>query len=131
MALRIDQPTGHFDLVNGRIILPQAVITGKAVVIEDRKIVGIADRASLGENLATVDVGGRYISPGLIDIHTHGAVSHSFNEPTAVAWQAITCENVKRGVTSLLATVATAAIPDLVDCLNFGREWLNNEQDGT
>ncbi len=127
----IQQPAGRFALVNGRVILPQEVVPGKAVVVEGGKIAAVADQGSLGEHVAAVDIGGRYVCPGLIDIHTHGAVNHTFNEPTADAWQAITTENTRRGVTSLLATLATAPIGDLVACLRFSREWMSAPHTGS
>lgn len=124
-------PQGRFALVNGQIILPEDVVVGKAVIIEAGKIVGVTKTSALSADLPTFDVGGRYIAPGLIDIHTHGAVGHSFNEPTAEAWRAITCENAACGVTSLLATTATAPIANLVECLKFGHDWITTTHEGT
>ncbi len=114
----------RFALVNGRIILPDRVVAGKAVVIDGATIAGLADVSDLGSDVTRVDVDGRFISPGLIDIHTHGALGHTFNEPTAEAFGIITAENARRGVTSLLATTATAPIPDLVASLEFTRQWM-------
>lgn len=126
----IEQPGGRFALVNGRIVLPNAVATGKAVVVEDEKILGMADTGALGSDIKTIDVGGRIVTPGLIDIHTHGALGHTFNEPTADAFATICAENARRGVTALLATLATAPIPDLVRCLEFCRAWMSKPHDG-
>ena len=128
---RLEQPKGRFALTNGRVILPQGIVTGKAVVVEGKKIVGIADADSLGAEVEKIDVGGRYITPGLIDIHTHGALNHTFNEPEAEAFATIAVENVRRGVTSLLATIAAAPIPDLVKCLEFSRQWMHEPHQGS
>jgi len=127
----LERPRGRFALTNGRVILPREIVTGKAVVVEGKKIVGIADADSLGTETEKIDVGGRYITPGLIDIHTHGALDHTFNEPTAEAFASITEENATRGVTSLLATVAAAPIPDLVKCLEFSRQWMRELHEGS
>lgn len=120
----------RFALVNGRIVLPDAVVEGKAVVVEGGKIVGIACLGELGDEMEKVDVNGRIITPGLIDIHTHGALGHTFNEPTTEAFGTITAENARRGVTGLLATTSTAPIPDLVASLAFARDWMAAERDG-
>ena len=125
----IEQPKGRFALTNGRVILPQEIVTGKAVVVEGKKIVGIAETDSLGTETEKIDVGGRYIAPGLIDIHTHGALDHTFNEPTVEAFASITEENATRGITSLLATISTAPIPDLVKCLEFSRRWMHESHE--
>ncbi len=118
-------------LVNGRVVLPDMVTQDKAVVIEGGKIAGIADEGTLGSKVEKIDVGGRIVMPGLIDIHTHGAVGHTFNEPTADAFDAITRENARRGVTALLATLATAPIPDLARCFDFTRVWMKESHAGT
>jgi N-acetylglucosamine-6-phosphate deacetylase len=128
---RLEQPKGRFALTNGRVILPQEIVTGKAVVVEGKKIVGITDADSLGAEMEKIDVGGRYITPGLMDIHVHGALDHTFNEPDAEAFATITEENVRRGVTSVLATMSTAPIPDLVKCLEFSRQWMHGPHEGS
>jgi len=131
MGHEIEQPKGRFALTNGRVILPQEIVTGKAVLVERKKIVGIPDADNLGAEAEKINVGGRYIAPGLIDIHVHGALGHTFNEPDAEAFATITEENVKRGVTSLLATISTAPIPDLVKCLKFSRQWIHEPHEGS
>ena len=127
---RVEQPQGRFALINGRIVLPQEIVTDKVLMIEEGKILGVAEVNSLGSDVQRIDVGGRLITPGLIDIHTHGALGHTFNEPTAEAFAVITAENARRGVTLLLATLATAPIPDLCRCLEFCRRWMEEAHDG-
>ena len=110
-------------LVNGRIVLPTAIVEDKALLIENGHIAGLVAVSTVGQDVTSIDVDGRLIAPGLIDIHTHGALGHSFNEPTAAAFTAITAENARRGVTSLLATTATDSIENLVAVLEFFEQW--------
>jgi N-acetylglucosamine-6-phosphate deacetylase len=128
--LLISSATQPLALVNGRIVLPDRVVDGQALLIADGKIVAVAALDDLPVDVARLDAGDRLITPGLIDIHTHGALGHTFNEPTAAAFGAITAENLRRGVTSLLATTATASIDDLVACLEFARGWMAAPQPG-
>jgi N-acetylglucosamine-6-phosphate deacetylase len=125
-----EQPQGRFALVNGRVVLPEEVVVNQALVIGAGEIFGLGETDSLGSEVERVDVGGRLIAPGLVDIHTHGALGHSFNEPTSEAFAAITAENARRGVTLLLATLAAAPIPDLCGCLEFCRRWMADTHDG-
>ena len=125
-----EQTYEPFALVNGRIVLPDQIIEGKSLIIEDSTITGIVSAGELAAHIEQVDVHGRLISPGLIDIHTHGALNQTFNEPNAEAFGNITHENARRGVTSLLATPATAPISDLVNCLEFSRQWMSENQAG-
>ena len=127
----LEQPNGRIALTHGRIILPNEVVREQALVLEDGKILGLSELASLGSAVQQIDVGGRTITPGLIDLHTHGALGHTFNEPTADAFEAITRENARRGVTSLLATLAPASIPDLVHCLEFCETWMHAPHSGS
>jgi len=127
----VEQPVGRFALVNGQVVTPQEILEGAAVVVEGTKILGVAEVGSLGSSVRKIDVGGRYITPGLIDIHTHGGVSHTFNEPSTEAFKAITEENITRGVTSLLATTMAAPISELVACMEFCRQWMRDPHAGS
>jgi N-acetylglucosamine-6-phosphate deacetylase len=118
-------------LTNGRVALPDAIVEGQAVMIEGDTILGLAAPDDLGADVERVDVGGRLITPGLIDIHTHGALGHTFNEPETDAWDIILRENARRGVTSLVATLAPEPIPNLVRCFNFCRGWMAIPRPGT
>lgn len=116
-------------LVNGRVVLPAEVVE-RTVLIDDGRIAGIVDSGALPPGTERIDVGGRLVAPGLIDIHTHGALGHTFNEPSAEAYSVITRENASHGVTSLLATLVTAPIADLVACLQFARHWIGEAHEG-
>lgn len=126
----MNQSIERFALVNGQVALPQNVVTGKAVVVDGSVIAGIVNLDELDDEIEKIDVHGRLLTPGLIDIHTHGCLGHTFNEPTAAAFGVITVENARRGVTSLLATPATAPIPNLVACLEFSRQWMAEDHEG-
>lgn len=122
--------SGSYALVNGQLILPGEIVLGKALVVEGALIAGVYEEGLLGQGIERVDVGGRFVTPGLIDIHTHGALGHTFNEPTELAFATITVEQLRRGVTSVAATIATAAVEDLVRCLAFCRAWMSVPRPG-
>jgi N-acetylglucosamine-6-phosphate deacetylase len=122
-------------LVNGRIVLSDHIADGMAVVIE-RSITGgtiaaIIDEDSLPAEIDRIDADGRWITPGLIDIHTHGALGHTFNEPDEEAFNIILQENAWRGVTGLLATVAAAPMDDLLKLFEFVRRWMGVPHPGS
>jgi N-acetylglucosamine-6-phosphate deacetylase len=123
-----NEPHGRIALVNSRIVLPDRVVTGQVLVIENDRIVGLADPRDLSSEVERVDVAGSWITPGLIDIHTHGALRHTFNEPDPEAWTVIADENLRRGTTALLATFAPT--PDLADGLAFCRQWMKEDHGG-
>lgn len=117
----------RFALVNGRIVLPQQVVEGQALLVEAGRITGLVATDKLAGSVARIDVGGRLIAPGLVDIHTHGALGYTFNDASAAAFETILHENARRGVTSLLATTLTDAIDNLVAVLDLAREWMQEQ----
>jgi N-acetylglucosamine-6-phosphate deacetylase len=123
--------TGKFAIINGRIVLPDEVVSGQALLVNDSKIEGLGPVDSLPSEAAIVDAGGRFVTPGLIDLHIHGALGHTFNEPTTESFTAITVETARRGITSILATTSTAPIPALIQSLDFTRQWLGGPQPGS
>lgn len=123
----------RFAIANARIVLPDRVVTGHALIVEESRIAALVAQPDLGSGIETIDAVGAWLTPGLIDIHTHGALGHTFNEPTSEAFTAIARENARHGVTSLLATLAAAPISELTACFDFVRSWrasAQNRMDG-
>lgn len=123
-------PTPPVALVNGIIVLPDQLVEGQALYVADGVIRGICDIGDLPSDIEQVDAGGRLITPGLVDIHIHGAHGSSFNEASAEAFGTILQANVRAGVTSVLATTATAPIPQLMACLETAEQWMKSPGQG-
>lgn len=120
----------RFALTNGQVILPTTLVTDQALVIDQGRIVGLVAPADLDPTIRQLDVGGRLITPGLIDLHIHGALGYTFNDPTPTAFAAILQENARCGVTSLLATTATDAIENLLASLELAHQWMATPRPG-
>ena len=62
-----------YALTGGKIVdvVAGKIIDGKAVLISGGKIKSIVAESALPAGTKTVSVGGRYLSPGLIDCHAH------------------------------------------------------------
>lgn len=114
----------------GRLILPDRIVTGRALWTEDGRIVGIAREADLPADAPRTDVAGAWIAPGLIDVHTHGALGRSFLDGDDEAFDAIVREQARHGVTGLLATTSTAPMPSIVDALAATRRWTAPDRPG-
>jgi N-acetylglucosamine-6-phosphate deacetylase len=115
---------------NGRLVLPDRVVEGAALVLRGGIIEAIVPQGSRVAGAARLDVGGRLVTPGLIDIHIHGACGRSFNEADPAAYAVILRAALEHGVTSVLATLATAPIADLVACLGMVRDWIAADRTG-
>ena len=88
-------------LINGRLILPDEIAETGYVVIEDGKIAAIGK----GEPAAplsgeVIDARSLYISPGFIDLHTHGAGGADFMDGTVEAWLTVAETHARYGTTA-------------------------------
>ena len=118
-------------LTNARLVLPHRIIENGTLLLKEGKIAGIfAEQPQLDAQYKQIDVAQRLVTPGLIDIHIHGARGQTFNTPSQEAYSVITNEAARHGVTALLATTATDSIENLVECLAFTQEWMSSEHAG-
>jgi N-acetylglucosamine-6-phosphate deacetylase len=102
-------------LTNGRVIFPDGIRDGLEVAVRDGKIEDIREpRISSGE---AVDLDGKYLAPGFVDLHVHGALGRDTMEASAEAFRAICDYHATGGTTSLLLTTATAPLADIVRVL--------------
>lgn len=77
---------GGLDLVGGRVFDPgRGLDTTATVSVTDGLIEGVRTAADAGPGRLRVDVAGRLVTPGLVDLHTHlyPGVSHYGIEPDA------------------------------------------------
>lgn len=109
---------------NAKLILPEGMVSQGYIVCEDGVIVGLGDESYQGseESALIIDAKGNYVSPGFIDIHTHGAGGHDFMDNTIEAY----CESAKTharyGTTSLTPTTLASTKEELVKTLAVYRE---------
>lgn len=61
-----------------------------------------------------VDCSGKYIMPGLVDVHTHGRGGYDFNTADESGVRAMRREYAKAGTTTIMATLASAAMGSLI-----------------
>src|SRR5881397_2423249 len=108
---------------NARLIFPDGIRDDLEVVVEEGKIIAIRkETGARGKDV--VDLGGKYLAPGFVDLHVHGARGRDSMEASAEAFRAICDFHATGGTTSLLLTTATASIDHLVDVLNAVRDCL-------
>jgi alpha-D-ribose 1-methylphosphonate 5-triphosphate diphosphatase len=104
-------PAPELVLRNARIVLPDGVASGDVVVRNGL----IVDIAGLGTGRAGDDVGGDFLIPGLVELHTDHLESHYAPRP-GVRWSA------RAAVQAHDAQVATAGITTVLDALRVGTD---------
>ena len=108
-------------IINGKIVLPDAVVVGKALAYdsESGKIFGIVDSVPAGAD--TIDAAGNYVAPGLVDIHIHGYLGGDTCDAKPEGIKKMAYGVAKNGVTSFLPTTMTVAKDEIVAALNAVR----------
>ena len=97
------------------IVLPDRVLTGNSIVIRDGFIEEVWPGPRGGPRAETIDLSGRIICPGFIDVHVHGIEGVDVLEgPDAVA--AVAARLPKYGVTAFCPT-SIACAPDRLSTL--------------
>lgn len=108
-------------IINGKIVLPDAVVTGKALAYdtESGKIVGVVDEAPAGA--VTVDAEGGYVAPGLVDIHIHGYLGEDTSDAKPEGIKKMAYGVAENGVTAFLPTTMTVSMPEINAALDAVR----------
>jgi N-acetylglucosamine-6-phosphate deacetylase len=97
---------------NGKIILKDKIVEDKVIVF-DKNILDITSNIPVG--IDVIDAKGKYISPGLIDIHIHGSGGADTMDASINSINKISCAICKNGVTSYLPTTMTMDKEDIYD----------------
>lgn len=109
-------------IVNGKIILHDGVVETN-IFIENDKIVAISDEQPTDYEI--IDAKGLYVSPGFIDVHTHGRAGSDTMYDSFDDINTISKATLKTGVTSFLPTTMTMPIEDMAKAI----ENVKNHQD--
>ncbi|SOD66009.1 N-acetylglucosamine-6-phosphate deacetylase [Streptomyces zhaozhouensis] len=107
-------PTGRAArtrLTGARVVTPGGVVDGGAVAVENGLIVDGASRDP--ESTAVVDLGGRWLVPGFVDLHVHGGGGASFSAGSAEEALRVVATHRAHGTTTMVASTVTGALDDL------------------
>ena len=118
----------HMLIKNVKIITPYEVLIGFGVKIKDNKIIDINLEELLedsGEEV--IDGGGRYLSPGFIDIHNHGNSGYDVMNSTEEALDKMGEFHISNGVTSYLGTIITSSYDDMIKAMENIAAYKNKD----
>ena len=101
-------------IVNGRLITPFRIIENGTILIEEGCIVKIGQGNMDFPGARLIDARNSYVSPGFIDMHTHGGGGHDFMDGTVNAFLEAAQIHALHGTTSMVPTTLTAETDDLL-----------------
>lgn len=118
-------------LANGVVFAEDRRIDRGYVVIDGERISEVGENdppGGIGGEI--VDVRGRIISPGFIDMHTHGIMNTDFMESSFELTEEALATYAKYGVTRIVATMLSNPIPNIITQGKVLREVKNNSPVG-
>jgi len=101
-------------ITNGRIITPSGIVNG-SLNIEGGRIKSINEPF---EAQTEINARNHYVSPGFVDIHTHGGGGSDFMDGTVQAFLTAGEMHSKHGTTTLLPTLLSAGFDETVNAIN-------------
>lgn len=116
-------------LYNANLILPETIWEGY-LIVEDNKIhtVGYGqDYPDLAYD-RTIDVGGKYLAPGFVELHSHGAGGADFMDGTLEAFTTACNTHLEHGTTTLLPTTLAADKDEIMRSIYCFRQAKDNLQ---
>jgi N-acetylglucosamine-6-phosphate deacetylase len=93
---------------NARLILPDRLLSPCSLRVTDGRISTLGADLAPEPGEAAIDLAGKFLAPGFIDMHIHGALRRDAMEATAEAFAAICQFHATGGTTSLALTTVTA-----------------------
>lgn len=117
-------------ICNGRIITPYRLIENGTVLIEDGKIVQVCSGNIDFPGAQTINAQNNFVSPGFIDIHTHGGGGHDFMDGTVRAFLEAAKMHALHGTTALVPTTLTSQPKELLQLFKTYRQAKKENTEG-
>lgn len=100
-------------LFNARVITLHGILENGCVLVENGVIAAVGQEDITASDCTAIDVQGNYLSPGFIDIHTHGGGGYDFMDGTVDAFLGAIESHAKHGTTSIVPTTLTSTNKEL------------------
>ena len=112
----------------GRVILPGGIRDDVSLIVSGSKIEAVIPASQAGK--PDIDAGGRYISPGFIDIHVHGGGGHDFMDGTLDAFLGAARIHAEHGTTCMTPTTLTCSDEELRNTFRIYRQAVKANTEG-
>jgi N-acetylglucosamine-6-phosphate deacetylase len=112
----------------GNVILTTHVLPHGVVVVENDRIAAVGSErdVTLPAGTLVVDAQDGYVSPGFIDIHTHGGAGSDYMDGTPEAIRIANRAHAAHGTTTVLPTTTTGTAAQLAAMLDAAQQVAQN-----
>lgn len=110
---------------NGLVLNKSFKFIKADVYLQNGKILHIGDVSNIQDN-DVIDASGKYIIPGLVDIHSHGCGGSDACDGTIEAMETLSYTQGIAGVTSFCATTMTMPEDRLVTIMSTINDYMSN-----
>jgi len=102
--------------LKGNLILEDKVFSRGVVLLEGERISKIFSEESkfLKKKIRVIDYGDHFISPGLVDLHLHGALGKDVMDAEIESLEQIAIHQARHGVTGFLGTIMAASLDSIL-----------------
>jgi len=111
-------------IIGGKIIAPDSVLEGYSLYFEGGSILAITKDDLPFNDL--IDAGGKYVSPGFIDIHTHGGGGFDFMDGGIEPIIGAANFHMEHGTTTIFPTSLACSTQTLLDFLSDAKQVIEN-----
>lgn len=110
--------------IRGNLILPDRVIEDGLLVIKDEKIEGVYRPEELPslDSVEFIDRRNHWISPGLIDVHLHGALGKEVMDGEVESLRQMASHQAACGVTGFFPTTLTSSLEAMTAAIEAVKE---------
>jgi N-acetylglucosamine-6-phosphate deacetylase len=113
-------------ITNGKIILENKILQGFNLYIQDGIIVKISDQKPEGD-CDIIDASQNYVSPGFVDIHTHGAAGFDYCKCDEFGVAKAADSQLKHGTTTVLPTITASSRQDTLFALSNVKKCMDKK----
>ena len=113
-------------IINGKVLLRDRMAEGLAILFEEKieKLVPVKD-LNLSD-YEVIDAGGKYVSPGLVDMHIHGYLGADVSDGEIAGIKTMAEGIIKNGVTAWCPTTMTVSKGEIEAAFDAVREIKNS-----
>jgi len=121
---------GKLKICNGRVITPYRIIENGTILIDGGQIVRVCSGDIDFPGAQTIDAHNNFVSPGFIDIHSHGGGGHDFMDGTVDAFLGAAQIHALHGTTTMVPTTTACGNDELFQLLDVFRQAKSKNTEG-